>query len=174
MTHMGEMLLAHYHSSDVPHELLVWKSDIAEAHRLMPVHPLWQLKQVNTVDGWRYVDRNVTFGSSSSSAIFISFNSLVAWIAKNIRGISHLATYIDGSSGFDRKDDLLLYKPYHMSFPCHQTLLLQLWDDLSIPHKRDKQIFGPIIPVISIDVDPNAMTSRPTTSSNTGSSSVAG
>ena len=158
MTHMGEMLLTHYHSTDITHELLVWKSDIAEAHRLMPVHPLWQLKQVNTVDGWRYVDRNITFGSSSSSAIFISFNSLVAWIAKNICGISRLATYVDDSSGFDRKDDLLLYEPYHLSFPHHQTLLLQLWDDLSIPHKREKQIFGPVIPIISIDINPNAMT----------------
>jgi len=33
-----------------------------------------------------------------------------------------------------------------------------LWDKLSIPHKLKKQVFGPIIPVIGIDVDPNAMT----------------
>jgi hypothetical protein len=84
MTHMGEMLLAHFHSMEVSHELLVWKSNIAEAHHLMPVHPLWQLKQVNTIDGWQYIDRNITFGSSSSSTIFISFNSLVAWIARNV------------------------------------------------------------------------------------------
>jgi hypothetical protein len=164
MTHMGEMLLSNFHLTHGVHELLVWKSDIAEAHRLMPLHPLWQLKQVNTVDGWRYVDRNATFGSSSSAAIFISFNSLVAWIAKNKQGIRHLATYADDSSGFDRKDDLLLYEPYATRFPRHQTLLLRLWDELSIPHKPKKQVFGAVIPIIGIDVDPNAMTltlSRP-------------
>jgi hypothetical protein len=158
MTHLGEMLIAHHRSSVDNRKTLVWKSDIAEAYRLMPLHPHWQLKQVNTVDGLRYIDRNNPFGNSSSAAIFISFNSLVAWIAKNRRGIRNLATYIDDSSGFDYEDDLLLYEPYNTSFPRHQTLLLQLWDDLSIPHKPKKQVFGYVIPVISIDIDPNAMT----------------
>jgi hypothetical protein len=158
MTHLGEMLIAHHLATADTRETVVWKSDIAEAYRLMPLHPHWQLKQINTVDSLRYVDRNVPFGNSSSAAIFISFNSLVAWIAKNERGIRNLATYIDDSSGFDYADDLLLYEPYNTHFPRHQTLLLQLWDDLCIPHKAKKQIFGPVIPIIGIDVDPNAMT----------------
>ena len=136
----------------------MWKSDIAEAYRLMPVHPFWQIKQINTVNGQRYVDRNNAFGSSASGAIFIAFNSLVSWIARRKRGIQYLATYVDDSSGFDLEDDFLFYEPYHTSFPRHQTLLLMLWDELSIPHKHKKQIFSPIIPVISIEVDPNAMT----------------
>jgi hypothetical protein len=111
MTHMGEMLIAHHRLPSNGRKTLVWKSDIAEAYRLMPLHPHWQLKQVNTVDGLRYIDRNVPFGNSSSAGIFISFNSLVAWIAKNERGIRNLATYIDDSSGFDYEDDLLLYEP---------------------------------------------------------------
>ena len=158
MTHMGEMLRENYRLTDGSVPMIVWKSDIAEAYRLMPLHPLWQLKQINTVDGLRYVDRNITFGNSSSAAIFISFNSLVAWIAKNIRGIRHLTTYMDDSSGFGPQDDLLFYAPYSSSFPRDQTLLLQLWDDLSIPHKFKKQVFGTSIPVIGIDVDPNSMT----------------
>ena len=158
MTHMGEMLLENRRLTQGAVDMLIWKSDIAEAYRLMPLHPLWQMKQVNTVDGLRYIDRNITFGNSGSPAIFISFNSLVAWIAKHVRGITHLATYIDDSSGFDRSNDCLRYAPYDTSFPRHQTLLLQLWDDLRIPHKRRKQIFGSVIPVIGIDVDPNAMT----------------
>jgi hypothetical protein len=136
----------------------MWKSDIAEAYRLIPLHPHWQLKQVNTIDGLRYIDRTNPFGNSGAPAIFIAFNSLVAWIAKNKRGIRNLATYIDDSSGFDFEDDLLPYLPYQTSFPRHQTLLLELWDELSIPHKRKKQIFGSVIPVIGIDVDPNEMT----------------
>ena len=108
MTHMGEMLIAHHRLPSGDRKMVVWKSDIAEAYRLMPLHPHWQLKQINTVDGLHYVDRNMTFGNSSSTGIFISFNSLVAWIAKNRRGIRNLATYMDDSSGFDYEDDLLL------------------------------------------------------------------
>ena len=158
MTHMGKMLLAHHRSTTSARRTVIWKSDIAEAYRLIPLHPHWQLKQINTVDGLWYVDRNNPFGNSGAPAIFIAFNSLVAWIAKNKRGIRNLATYIDDSSGFDYEDDLLYYAPYEKKFPRHQTLLLQLWDELSIPHKLKKQVFGPIIPVIGIDVDPNAMT----------------
>jgi len=158
MIHMGEMLLSYHRNAQGDRRLVMWKSDIAEAYRLMPLHPFWQIKQVNTVDGLRYIDRNNAFGSSASGAIFIAFNSLVAWIAKNKRDIQYLATYVDDSSGFDLEDDLLYYAPYNMAFPRHQTMLLELWDELSIPHKRKKQIFGSIIPVIGIDVDPNAMT----------------
>ena len=158
MTHMGEMLTAHHRSTTDGRKSLVWKSDIAEAYRLMPLHPHWQLKQINTVDTMRYVDWNVPFGNSSSAAIFISFNSLVAWIANNEHGIRNLATYMDDSSGFDYDDDLLPYPPYQTSFPRHQTLLLELWDELSIPHKPKKQVFSPVIPIIGIDVDPNMLT----------------
>jgi hypothetical protein len=157
MTHTGEMLLAHHRSMLTKRRLTMWKSGIAEAYRLIPLHPHWQLKQVNTVDGLRYIDRNNPFGNSGSAGIFIAFNSLVAWIAKYKRGIHNFATYIDDSSGFDYEDDVLLYEPYQTSFPRHQTLLLQLWDELSIPHKPKKQVFGSVIPVIGIDVDPNAM-----------------
>jgi hypothetical protein len=158
MVHMGEMLLSYRRSTTNDKMLTMWKSDIAEAYRLMPLHPFWQIKQVNTVDGQRYIDRNNAFGSSASGAIFIAFNSLVSWIAKKKRGIQYLATYVDDSSGFNLHDDLLYYEPYDTHFPRHQTALLMLWDELSIPHKVKKQIFGPIIPVIGIEVDPNAMT----------------
>ncbi|KIM34834.1 hypothetical protein M413DRAFT_43797, partial [Hebeloma cylindrosporum] len=66
--------------------------------------------------------------------------------------------YIDDTSGFDFDGDFLHYEPYDRAFPRHQTLLLRLWDMLGIPHKPHKQIFGRVIPVIGIDVDPNAMT----------------
>ena len=158
MTHIGEMLMAHHCSMTPGQWTVVWKSDIAEAYCLIPLHPHWQLKQINTVDRIHYVDRNNPFRNSGAPTIFIAFNSLIAWIAKNKCGICNLATYINDSSGFNYKDDLLYYAPYNKEFPHHQALLLQLWNELSIPYKLKKQIFGPIIPIIGIDVDPNAMT----------------
>ena len=138
--------------------LTMWKSDIAEAYRLMPMSPYWQIKQINTVDGLRYVDRNLAFGSSASAAIFISFNSLVAWIAKNVKGFTYLGTYVDDSFGCDVQGDILYYGPYECHMPTHQKLLLDLWDEIGIPHKRHKQLSGNILTIIGIDVDPNAMT----------------
>ena len=61
-------------SSQVP--LILFKSDVSEAYRLLPVHKKWQIKQVNTVDGLRYVDRCNTFGGHASGSLWIAFNSL--------------------------------------------------------------------------------------------------
>ena len=43
-------------------------------------------------------------------------------------------------------------------YPAKQTRLLQLWDELGIPHDKDKQEFGSTLRIIGLEVDPNAMT----------------
>jgi hypothetical protein len=151
MTHLGEMLLRK--RSDFPNEKLVlFKSDIAEAYRLLPVHPLWQIKQVNTIQGQRHIDRRNCFGGKASGSLFIAFNALVSWIAKNERGIDQ-ATYCDDSFGVELMTNFTFYEPYQCSYPTNQTLLLQLWDELGIPHKKKKQVFGSNLPIIGIDVN---------------------
>ena len=42
--------------------------------------------------------------------------------------------------------------------PANQTKLLCLWDDLGIPHKPHKQVFGSPLVIIGIEVNPNLMT----------------
>jgi len=81
LKHLGEMLLDLERRSPGERRV-VWKSDITEAYRLIPMHPHFQIKQVNTIGGQRYIDRNNSFGGSGSGALFISVNSCVAWIAK--------------------------------------------------------------------------------------------
>jgi hypothetical protein len=157
MRHLGEMLFD-IRQKDKDAHLTLWKSDIADAYRLLPMHPLWQVKQVVTVDNERYIDRNLCFGSSGSSGIFISFNSLVSWIAKYIKLIPYLSGYMDDSSGCNRFGDTLLYEPYGIELPSDQCRLLWLWDELGIPHKPHKQVFGSPLTIIGIDVDPNMMT----------------
>ena len=134
----------------------MWKSDIAEAYRLMPMSPYWQIKQINTVNRLQYVDHNLPFAASAS--IFISFNSLVAWLARYVKGFDYLATYVDNSFGCDLQGYMLYYEPYQCELPAHQKLLLDLWDELSIPHKCCKQVSGSPLTIIGINVDPNAMT----------------
>ena len=154
---LGEMLLDVRRSiGNVP--LTLWKSDIADAYRLLPMSPYWQIKQIVTVDGLRHVDRNLSFGSCGSPGIFISFNSLVAWIAKYVKGLPYLSDYVDDSSGCNLLGDTAYYEPYGVHMPTHQTHLLQLWDELGIPHKPHKQVSGAPLVIIGIQVNPNEMT----------------
>ena len=157
MRHVGEMLFDVRRNLGLT-PLDLWKSDIADAYRLLPMSPFWQIKQIVTVDGQRHVDRNLCFGSSASSGIFISFDSLVAWIAKNVKHIRYILDYMDDSSGCNKKGDTLFYPPYGKSLPSDQCRLLLLWDELGIPHKPHKQISGSPLTIIGIDVDPNQMT----------------
>ncbi|PPR03806.1 hypothetical protein CVT26_000980, partial [Gymnopilus dilepis] len=160
---IGEMLLK-IREEDRDRELVMWKSDIAEAYRLMPVHPLWQIKQINFVDGQAYLrvhlqaERNLAFGSSASPAIFIAFNSLTTWIAKHKMGIGYIGTYVDDSAGVETKGEMVKYEPYGKELPRSQARLLELWDDLRIPHKEKKQLWGSPLTIIGIDVNPNSMT----------------
>jgi hypothetical protein len=132
--HLGEMLLdIRCFIGNVP--LSLWKSDIADAYCLPPMSPFWQIKQIITVDGQRYVDCNLAFGSSSSPAIIISFNSLVAWIAQNVKGITYISNYVDDSSGCNLHGNTTHYPPYNIDLSTHQVQLLQLWDELGILHK---------------------------------------
>jgi hypothetical protein len=42
--------------------------------------------------------------------------------------------------------------------PSEQVSLLQLWDEIDLPHEEQKQINGTCIPIIGFDVDPKEMT----------------
>ena len=42
--------------------------------------------------------------------------------------------------------------------PAKQAKLLELWDELGIPHEKEKQLSGPSLPILGFDVDANAMT----------------
>ena len=122
------------------------------------MHLRWQIKQVNTVDGEHHVNRCNTFGGCSSGALFIAFNSLVAWIAKRKKGIRYLGNYVDDSWGCGLEGDYAFYSLYQKAFPRDQVILLSLWDELGIPHHEPKQIHGPEIPIIGINVDVNELT----------------
>ena len=56
MTHLGEMLLRKKEESP-DEELVVFKSDISDAYCNLPMHPLWQIKQVNTIQKQHHIDR---------------------------------------------------------------------------------------------------------------------
>jgi hypothetical protein len=77
MTHLGEMLLRK-RATFPDEELVLFKSDISDTYRNLPMHPLWQVKQINTIRGQRHVDRRNCFGGKGSGSLFIGFNGLVS------------------------------------------------------------------------------------------------
>jgi hypothetical protein len=157
MTHLGEMLLRK--KADYPNEeLTLFKSDISDAYRNLPMHPLWQIKQINTIQQQRHVDRRNCFGGKGSGSLFVSFNSLVTWIGKNEYEIHDLGTYSDDSFGIEFAKNVTYYEPYERCMPTNQVNLLKLWDVLGIPHKARKQVSGKVLTIIGIEVDANELT----------------
>jgi hypothetical protein len=158
MSHVGDRLIR-FRRDHPTERLAMWKADVSEAYHLLPVHPHWQLKQVITFHDRRYVDQRNTFGGRASRALWIAFMVLVTWIAIYERSIFNLiGAYVDDSFGFDEEHDVSFYCPYSKFLPRSQTALLELWDELGIPHKEKKQVFGSPLTIIGFDIDPNTMT----------------
>ena len=141
-------------------ELVLWKADVSEAYRQMPMHPLWQIKQVVTLDSKRHVDRRNVFGGRASQHIFHAFMSLVIWIAVMKLLIYYLYIYVDDSFSAQKKGEQLFYSRYGKYMPSNLVRLLLLWDFIGLPHEEKKQIFGSQLPIIGFEVDPNLMRVR--------------
>ena len=157
LRHLGEFLLSMHHK-DPKSPRVLFKSDVAEAYRLLPVHPYWQVKQANRIDGLLHIDRNCAFGGRASGCNWISFMSLVSWIAKKKRNIELLGTYADDSFGPEHEHNVTWYAPYRKFMPTNQVKILQLWDEINLPHKEKKQVYGSVLTIIGIEVDANALT----------------
>ena len=139
-------------------KLIIFKSDVAMAYRRMPMHPLWQLKQIVTdLAGDRHVDHCHNFGGRGSCKIWVAFMSLVIWIAIYEILLAHLKLYVHDSYSFERAGDMKFYPPYNKYYPTKQTDLLLLWDKIGLPHDEPKQLFGDTLEVIGFIVDPNTM-----------------
>lgn len=153
MVQLGEILMRAHKNLPEGKHLVLFKSDVSEAYRLLPMHPYWQVKQINTIDGKRYVDRNNAFGGRRSGDLFIAFMSLVLWIAKQEYKLDDLCSYVDDVFSISVSDDTDLYEPYDMVLPRKQAQLLRLWDELGIPHKKEKQVWGSRLTIIGFEVD---------------------
>ena len=93
-------------------KLVIFKSDVSAAYRRLPLHPLWQIKQIVTIDGIRHVDRCTSFGGRGSCRDYTSFMGLVLWIAIFIKLLEDLLGYIDDNFSFDEEGNVMWYEPY--------------------------------------------------------------
>ncbi|KAJ6493725.1 hypothetical protein C8R47DRAFT_1044184 [Mycena vitilis] len=143
------------HGPDV--ELTVFKSDVKNAFKVLPMSIMWQPWQVYRIGNAYHVDRAATFGSSASPPIWTTFAGLVLWIAMVVYHIATLFAYMDDFFSAQLASDTLYYEPYGRFYPSSQTKLLQLWDLLGVPHSEDKQLFGTQLVVIGFLVDTRLM-----------------
>ncbi|KAJ7081228.1 hypothetical protein C8R44DRAFT_895100 [Mycena epipterygia] len=116
--------------------LVAFKSDAKSAFRLVPCHPLWQIKQVVTtnyptradVDAGanrgpliRRVDWRCCFGSRGSPRTWSSVMALVLWVALHEKHIPDLYAYVDDEFGLDIEGRLTFYPPYRKYIPTNQV-----------------------------------------------------
>ena len=66
----------------------------------------------------------------------------ILWIASFWLGIEDIYAYIDGCFSWEFSDRTLFYLPYNLHLPSKQVCLLQLWDELGVPHDLPKQEHG--------------------------------
>ena len=138
-------------------KLILFKSDVSAAYRRLPLHPLWQIKQIVTIDNVRHVDRCTSFGGRGSCRSYTAFMGLVLWIAIFIKLLVDLFGYIDDNFSFDEEGNVTWYEPYQCYYPAKQTGLLKLWDELGLPHDKAKQEYARILRIIGFMIDPNLM-----------------
>jgi hypothetical protein len=137
--------------------IILFKSDVSAAYRRLPLHPLWQIKQIVTIDNARHVDRCTSFGGRGSCRDYTAFMGLVLWMAIFIKLIADLFGYIDDNFSFDEEGNVMWYAPYQCYYPAKQTKLLQLWDEIGLPHEKSKQEYAPVLRIIGFMVDPKLM-----------------
>lgn len=139
-------------------KLVLWKSDVQRAHRQLPMHPLWQIKQIVRIDNKYHVDRCCNFGNRSSAGIWGYIFSLILWIAVNVKLIYDLFAYADDTFSWDFEGNMMYYKPYDTWYPSKQCRFLMLLDQAGLPHEKHKQLFGSVLTIIGFEVDANKMT----------------
>lgn len=139
-------------------KIVIFKSDVSQVYRRIPMHPLWQpLQATQLPDGQFVINHNNVFGGAASGRCWWSVSALMLWIAKNEYGIEDLSDYVDDIFGWDYADNLEFYEKYGKWMPARQVKLLRLWDELGIPHKEDKQLYGSKLDIIGFLVDTDKM-----------------
>ncbi|KAJ7603712.1 hypothetical protein FB45DRAFT_1071116 [Roridomyces roridus] len=164
--------LLKYRRSNPDERLVAFKSDVKGAFRLIPSHPLWQIKQVVTTNYptsedfekgidrgplVRRVDWRSSFGSRGSPRLWNSVMGLILWAAIFVKMLADLFVYVDDNFGWEVEGRMSFYKSYGKMMPTKQVKLLEFWDWLGVPHSEEKQLWGTKLTIIGFEVDVNEM-----------------
>ena len=127
-------------------DLTLFKSDVSTAFLNLPAHPIWQLRQVVTVDNDFHIVRQLVFSSRASPRIWCSVSALLCWIAIHKYNIRGLVIYMDDFFGWDFNDHLLFFRGRLR--PSRQVRLLIFWAYVMCPFDDPKQLDGRRLKII--------------------------
>lgn len=127
-------------------KLVVWKSDVQNAYRLLAMALAWQMRQVVKVRNTFHIDKCANFGSAASPKIWVSFFSLVLWIARTRLGLTRINNLMDDTWGVCPASSMVTFKGHLV--PLDQAKLLLLFDLLKIPWEWKKQLYGEELEII--------------------------
>jgi hypothetical protein len=133
--------------------LTLFKSDIASAFLNLPVHPIWQLRQIVSVDDILRLVRRFIFGSRAAPRCWCSLSSLICWLGERKLNILSLHVYMDDFFGWDFEGNFVWFHGRYR--PQRQVQLLLLWDAISCPYEDKKQEHGSPLKIIGFWVDVN-------------------
>ncbi|KAF8805749.1 hypothetical protein BYT27DRAFT_7103816 [Phlegmacium glaucopus] len=133
--------------------LVLYKSDVAGAFLNLPAHPLWQIRQVVSIDGKRFIVRRLVFGNRASPRCWCAVSALICWIGECKLNIIGLHVYMDDYFGWDDASNLVFYRGCWR--PKRQVQLLLLWEQISCPFDLKKQEHGNPLKIIGFWVDVN-------------------
>ena len=134
-------------------DLILYKSDVASAFLNLPAHPIWQLRQIVSVDDKRYIVRRLVFGNRASPRCWCAVSSLICWIGERKLNILGLHVYMDDYFGWDFASNMVYF--LGRMRPKRQVLLLLLWDRIRCPYDVNKQQHGSPLKIIGFWVDIN-------------------
>jgi hypothetical protein len=133
--------------------LTLFKSDIASAFLNLPVHPIWQLRQLVRVDDILHLVRRFIFGCRAAPRCFCCLSGLICWLGERKLKIFSLHVYMDDFFGWDFDGNLVWFHGQYR--PRRQVQLLLLWDSISCPYDDKKQEHGSPLKIIGFWVDIN-------------------
>lgn len=136
-------------------EVILFKSDIEGAFRIIPLHKQYQIRQIYRIKKKFRVDHNLNFGSSASPHIWCGVFSLVLWIAEFVFGIKYMNNYMDDVWGVCSAKHFVNFKGHQI--PTTQAKLLNLFNILGFPWVWKKQLHGPVLDIIGHVVDSEKM-----------------
>jgi hypothetical protein len=134
-------------------DLILYKSDVAAAFLNLPAHPIWQLRQVVSVDGDRYIVRRLVFGNRASPRCWCAVSALICWIGEQKLNIIGLHVYMDDYFGWDIASNMVYFQGRLR--PKRQVQLLLLWESIRCPYDLNKQDHGDSLKIIGFWVEVN-------------------
>src|SRR5258708_25186035 len=157
LSNLGANIHAIMHKSLGLRPKLIWKSDVSQAYRRLPMHPCWQVHQVTLINSNYHIDCCAVFRNCASSHLWCLFFGLVCWIAIHECRVDGLLHYVDDAFNVSFSDKLSFYPPYGCSMPADQTRFLLLLDKIGVLHEDKKQLYGKSLEGIGLIIDVHDM-----------------